>query len=219
VKVFGVNQINPTISVGSVKNSKSLGKDTFLKLLVTQLENQNPLNPMNNTQFVSQMAQFTALEQTTNLANSFSNFEKTFSSSMQLQAASLVGKKVSLQSNNLDVISGKAGTVSFNLPQSALTYVKFFDSNGNVVDVEKLGWLNAGNHNYVWPATNSNGIQVPDGTYNYEIDAIQKNGTQLQLSGVKTGKISEVKFENGQIYVTVNGVDYPLSSIKSVSDT
>ncbi len=217
--MFGVNRINPTISVGSVKNSKSLGKDTFLKLLVTQLENQNPLNPMNNTQFVSQMAQFTALEQTTNLANSFSNFEKTFSSSMQLQAASLVGKKVSLQSNNLDVISGKAGTVSFNLPQSALTYVKFFDSNGNVVDVEKLGWLNAGNHNYVWPATNSNGIQVPDGTYNYEIDAIQKNGAQLQLSGVKTGKISEVKFENGQIYVTVNGVDYPLSSVKSVSDT
>lgn len=217
--MFGINQINPNVSVGSVKNSKSLGKNEFLKLLITQLENQNPLKPMDNTQFVSQMAQFTALEQTTNLANSFDKFESGFLSSMQLQAASLVGKKVSVHSNELDVISGKSGTMSFVLPKKAMTYVKIFDSNGNVVDTEKLGWLDAGNHSYVWSATNSNGVPVPDGTYTYEIDAIQKDGTHIQLDGVKRGKVSEIKFENGQIYVTVNGTDYLLSNITTISDT
>ncbi len=217
--MFSINQINTNVSVGSVKNSKSLGKNEFLKLLITQLENQNPLKPMDNTQFISQMAQFTSLEQTTNLANSFDNFEKDFSSTMQLQAASLVGKEVSAYSNELNVISGKSGTMSFILPKKAMTYVKIFDSKGNVIDIKKLGWIDGGKHSYVWSATNSNGVPVPDGTYTYEVDAIQEDGTQVQLEGVKSGKVSKVKFENGKIYVTVNGVDYSLSNITSISNT
>lgn len=214
--MFGVNQINPNVQVGSVKNSSQLGKDAFLNLLVTQLKNQNPLKPMDNTQFVSQMAQFSALEQTTNLANSFNEFEKTFSSSLQLQAASLMGKKISVQTNDLDVISGKSGTMSFNLPQESMTYVKIFDSNGKVVDEENLGWLKPGSHTYEWSATNSNGVKVPDGTYTYQLEGVQRDGSHVQLSGVKGGIVEGVKFEDGQIYLTVNGTDYPLSKITQI---
>ncbi len=214
--MFGVNQINPNVQVGSVKSSNQLGKDAFLNLLVTQLKNQNPLKPMDNTQFVSQMAQFTALEQTTNLSNSFDKFEKTFSSSLQLQAASLMGKKVSVKTNDLDVIAGKSGTMSFDLPGEAMTYVKILDSNGKVVDEENLGWLKTGLHTYEWSATNSNGVKVPDGTYDYQIEGIQRDGTHIQLSGVKGGVVEGVKFEGGQIYVTVDGTDYPLSKITQI---
>ncbi len=213
----GVNNINPNLSVGTLKNSKQLGKDAFLRLLVTQMENQNPLKPMDNTQFVSQMAQFSALEQTTNLANAFDKFENNFSSSMQLQAASLIGEKASVLSNEVDVIGGKGGTIGFSLPKGALTYVKIYDSSGKVIDAEKLGWLQAGNHLYKWSATNSNGVKVPDGTYTFQIEAIEKDGTHLQISGSKGGTISAVKFENGQIYVTINGVDYPLPKITQLS--
>ncbi len=214
--MFGVNQVNPNVQVGSVKNSNQLGKEAFLNLLVTQLKNQNPLKPMDNTQFISQMAQFSALEQSTNLANSFDKFEKTFSSSLQLQAASLMGKKVSAQTNNLDVISGKSGTMSFDIPKESMTYVKILDSNGKVVDEENLGWLKPGSHVYEWSATNSNGVKVPDGTYTYQIEGIQRDGTHVQLSGVKSGVVDGVKFENGQTYVSVNGMDYPLSKITQI---
>ncbi|WP_036221393.1 flagellar hook assembly protein FlgD [Mesoaciditoga lauensis] len=213
----GVNNINPTLNVGTFKNSKQLGKDTFLRLLVTQMKNQDPLNPMDNTQFVSQMAQFSALEQTTNLANSFDKFENGFSSSMQLQAASLIGKKASANSNDVDVIGGKSGTISFSLPKESIVYVKIRDANGKVVDAEKLGWLEPGSHAYEWSATNSDGVKVPDGTYTFQVDAIEKDGTHIQVSGTKSGTISSVKFEDGQIYVTINGVDYLLSQITQLS--
>ncbi len=214
--MFAVNQINPNVQVGSVKGSNQLGKEAFLNLLVTQLKNQNPLKPMDNTQFVSQMAQFSALEQSTNLANSFDKFEKTFSSSLQLQAASLMGKKVSVLSNDLDVIAGKSGTMSFDLPQESMTYVKILNSKGKVVDEENLGWLKPGSHTYDWSATNSNGVKVPDGTYTYQLEGIQRDGTHVQLSGVKGGIVNGVKFEGGQIYVTVNGTDYSLSKITQI---
>jgi len=213
----GVNAINPNLNVGTYKNTKQLGKDAFLRLLVTQMENQDPLNPMDNTKFVSQMAQFSALEQTTNLANSFDKFEKGFSASMQLQAASLIGEKASVLSNTVDVIAGKSGTIGFSLPDECLTYVKIFDKAGKLVDTEKLGWLSPGKHLYRWSATNDEGVQVPDGTYTFQVQAIKKDGTHLQISGSKGGTISAVKFEEGQIYVTINGVDYPLSKITQLS--
>ncbi len=211
--MFAVNKIDPTLSVGTYKNPKQLGKDAFLRLLITQLKNQNPLNPMNNTQFISQMAQFSALEQTSNLAKSFSEFENGFNASMQLEAASLVGKKASVNSNEVDVIAGKSGVIGFKLPQKAFVYVKIMDSKGNVIDSEKLGWLERGMHKYTWSATNSQGVKVPDGSYTYEVEAIESNGTHLQLSGTKDGVITGVKFDSGKIYVEINGVDYPLSSV------
>ncbi len=215
--MFALGKIDPTLNVGSYKNPKQLGKDAFLRLLVTQLKNQDPLNPMNNTQFISQMAQFSALEQTTNLAKSFDDFEKGFNSSMQLEAASLVGKKASVTSNEVDVIGGKSGVIGFDLPKKAMVYVKIEDSKGNVVDMEKLGWLTPGLHKYEWSATNSNGVKVPDGSYTYEVEAIEENGTHLQLSGTKSGTITGVKFDSGRIYVEINGVDYPLSSVTELS--
>ncbi len=218
MNVNPLSSINSTLSVGTVSgSSQTLGKDAFLQLLVTQLKNQDPLSPMDNTQFISEMAQFTSLEQMTNLANSFSDFQSSFNTSSQVQAASLIGKSVSAQSNQLDVISGQPGTVSYDLSQKSMVEVKFTDSDGNTIDTVNLGWQDSGSHDYTWSGLNSQGVQVPDGTYNYEITATQSDGTQTQLSGVKYGTVSGVKFESGTIYVTVNGVDYPLSDITQIS--
>ena len=212
-----MNEINPTLNVGTFKNSKELGKDAFLRLFMTQMKNQDPLNPMDNTKFVSQMAQFSALEQTTNLATSFDKFRNNFSASMQLQAASLIGEKASVLSNTVDVIGGKSGTIGFSLPEESLAYVKVLDPQGKVVDTEKLGWLQPGRHFYEWSATNNDGVKVPDGTYTFQVEAIKKDGTHIQINGSKAGTISAVKFEKGQIYVTVGGIDYPLSKITQLS--
>ncbi len=223
--MLSVNQVNPSISVGSISSpngnvsgsANSLGENAFLQLLVTQLQNQDPLNPMDNTQFVSELAQFTALEQTTNLANSFQQFETNYTSFGQLQAAGLIGKQVATQSNQVDVISGKAGAIGFDLPQSASAVLNITDSNGNTVNTINLGSLSAGLNTYQWNGLNSNGVQVPDGTYNYQIQATESNGTSTLLSGINTGTVQSIQFENGQIYVTVNGTNYPISQITQIS--
>lgn len=223
--MLSTSSVNPAISVGTVSSnqtstvsgSSNLGENAFLQLLVTQLKNQDPLNPMNTTQFVSQLSQLTATEQITNLANAFTQFESNFSNSEQLQAASLIGKNVSVQDNEVDVISGQAGKIGFDLPANASAILNITDSNGNTIDTVNLGNLSAGENTYQWNGLNSNGVQVPDGTYNYEVQATESDGTQLLLSGVDAGEVQSVQIENGQVYVVINGTTYPMSQITQIS--
>ena len=88
-----VNSYNKTLVQNGRKTSNELGKDDFLKLLITQLSNQDPTNPMENTEFISQMAQFSSLEQMTNMSTSFSKMASFINSS---EAASTLGKTVEL---------------------------------------------------------------------------------------------------------------------------
>ena len=88
-----VNSYNKTLVQNGRKTSNELGKDDFLKLLITQLSNQDPTNPMENTEFISQMAQFSSLEQMTNMSTSFSKMASVINSS---EAASTLGKTVEL---------------------------------------------------------------------------------------------------------------------------
>ena len=88
-----VNSYNKILVQNGRKTSNELGKDDFLKLLITQLSNQDPTNPMENTEFISQMAQFSSLEQMTNMSTSFSKMASFINSS---EAASTLGKTVEL---------------------------------------------------------------------------------------------------------------------------
>ena len=95
-----VNSYNKTLVQNGRKTSNELGKDDFLKLLITQLSNQDPTNPMENTEFISQMAQFSSLEQMTNMSTSFSKMASFINSS---EAASTLGKTVEL---NTGIVEG-----------------------------------------------------------------------------------------------------------------
>ena len=88
-----VDFYNKTIAQGGRKTSHELGKDDFLTLLVTQLQNQDPTSPMENTEFISQMAQFSSLEQMTNMSNSFGKLASYITSS---EATATLGKTVEL---------------------------------------------------------------------------------------------------------------------------
>ena len=88
-----VNNFNKTNTVNGRKTSNELGKDDFLKLLITQLSNQDPTNPMEDTQFIAQMAQFSSLEQMTNMNEAFTRMSSMLTSG---QAANTLGKTVEL---------------------------------------------------------------------------------------------------------------------------
>jgi flagellar basal-body rod modification protein FlgD len=118
-------------SSNSASITSQLGPSAFLQLLTTQMSNQDPLNPMDDTQSVSQLAQFSALQASDNLETSFANFQSNFA---VLQSANLVGKNVTVNSvdgsGNSSTITGTVGYVSVlnGAPQIAL-----LDNNGNVI--------------------------------------------------------------------------------------
>lgn len=109
-----VNTFNKSIVQNGRQVSNELGKDDFLKLLITQLSNQDPTNPMENTEFISQMAQFSSLEQMTNMSTSFSKMASFINSS---EAASTLGKTVELNVGDASVTGIVEGATRGENPQ------------------------------------------------------------------------------------------------------
>ncbi|MEJ5229548.1 MAG: flagellar hook assembly protein FlgD [Pseudothermotoga sp.] len=200
------------------KASNTLDKDAFLLLLITQLKNQNPLEPMDNKDFIAQLTQFSTLEQITNMTKSIQDFLTLQEGALQAQAASLIGKYAVVQVNQISVSNGTAESIVFELDEAAPVVLRIYDSNGNLVKEATSNSLDAGTHAYVWDARDNSGLPVSDGTYTYTVSKINSDGSETEIGGVEGGKITSVKFKGNQIYVYVNGKEYPLASIIEIME-
>lgn len=185
-------------------------QNTFMQLLVAQLQNQDPLNPMDNSQMTSQLAQI-------NTVNGIQQLNTTMSSmatqSAATQASSLIGRTVQVPSSNLTLASGTAN-FGISVPNGADdVVVTIKDANGNTVRSVDLGQMSAGSGNYTWNGKNDSGTTVADGSYSISVSAtlggkittanstgadkvtgvtITNGTTQLQLASGNTAKLSDV---------------------------
>ncbi len=168
-------------ATSSATGSQALGKDAFLQLLVTQLKNQNPLDPQDNSAFVAQLAQFSSLEGITTLNDSVTAISSSFNSSQALQASSLVGRSVVVQTGSTYVDTTKSLTGTAVIPASvAGATVTITDKDGNAVKTIDLGSQAAGNATFVWDGTNTAGAKVDPGTYTFKASAsIDDTATDL----------------------------------------
>jgi flagellar basal-body rod modification protein FlgD len=168
-------------ATSSATGSQSLGKDSFLQLLVTQLKNQNPLDPQDNSAFVAQLAHFSSLEGITTLNDSVTAISSSYKSSQALQASSLVGRSVVVQTGSAYVDTTKSMTGTAVIPSSvAGATVTITDKDGNAVKTIDLGSQAAGNATFVWDGTNTAGTKVDPGTYTFKASAsIDNTATDL----------------------------------------
>lgn len=149
-----------------------LGKNEFLELLVTQLNNQDPLSPQENGEFIAQLAQFSSLEGIENLNKTMTSMLGSFNSSQALQASSLVGRSVIVPATTAQVDTQNTFKGSMNLPYySPNAYVNIYDSAGSVVNRVNLGAQQAGQVSFMWDGTDSSGNKMPPGKYRFEAEA------------------------------------------------
>jgi flagellar basal-body rod modification protein FlgD len=193
---------NPTPSASS-KND-ALGKDAFLQLLVTQMKNQNPLEPQDNGEFVAQLAQFSSLESMQNLTGTVDNIAGLYQSSQALQASSLVGRSVIVNggSTTVDTAKGMVGTVVVPSPSTA-TSVKIYDAQGNEVKTVDLGSQAAGNASFAWDGKNEAGEVLPAGNYSFVASG--------SLEGKATGLATYLPATVNSVTTGVNGAEMVLN--------
>lgn len=152
--------------------NENLGKNEFLNLLVAQLNNQNPLEPQGNGEFIAQLAQFSTVEGIENLNSSMQNILANNQSSQALQASSLVGRKVIIPTDKAVVDTSETFKGSVLLPQSSSNvYVNVYSSDGSLVTRVNLEAQEAGNVSFMWDGKNSDGEIMPPGTYKFEAEA------------------------------------------------
>ena len=159
--------------------SNDLGKNEFLELLVTQLNNQNPLEPQENGEFIAQLAQFSTVEGVEKLNSSMETMLSGYQSSQALQASSLVGRKVIVPTDKAVVDTSETFKASIVLPTtSSNVAVNVYDSAGTVVNRINMGQQQAGNVSFMWDGKDSSGKTLPPSTYRFEAQATYQGETK-----------------------------------------
>ena len=220
--VNGVTNAANTSSTSTTSNSNSvLGKDDFLKMLMTQLKNQDPLNPTDATQFASQLAQFSSLEQLSNLNTSVNNsinanYLLTQSINNTL-SSTLIGKEVKLSGDTLQYKGQGNIDFGYNLPSNASkATVQIYDSNGSLVKTIEDAPTSAGDNKLSWDFTDNNGNKLPQGDYTFKVSAVDGAGADVTSSPFQVGTIDAVRFTDQGTKLVVGGAEYQLSDIMEI---
>lgn len=175
-----------------------LGKNEFLKLLVTQMNNQDPLSPQENGEFIAQLAQFSTVEGIETLNTSMESLLNGYQSSQALQASSLVGRTVIVPADQamVDTTEGIKGQLA--LPAASdNVYVNVTDAAGSVVTRLNLGSQASGMHDFVWDGKDSSGNLMPPGKYKFEAQATIDGGNK-QLATLLPANVDSVSLGNGK---------------------
>lgn len=163
------------------KASSDLGQDDFLELMLTQIQNQDPLNPMESGDFLSQMAQFGTVNGITELQKSFSSLATTMQSSQALQASTMVGNSVLVQGNGTTLAAGGEAKGAVDLPQSTSNLtVSVMDSSGQTVRTIDLGSQTAGLTKFSWDGRDDSGQPVAPGGYSFQATSNVNNQAVAQ---------------------------------------
>jgi len=180
--------LNGTSSTSSTTATED-PQDRFLKLLVTQLKNQDPLNPLDNAQMTSQLAQMSTVSGIEKLNTTLNSLVNDLGNSQSMQAASMIGKSVLVPGSQLALSNGQA-FAGVNLASAAdQVTVKILDSAGNVVQSQSLGARDAGVFNIGWDGSTESGTTAADGTYKFEVTASQ-GGSAVTVSALQVGTVS-----------------------------
>ncbi|MGI9134343.1 MAG: flagellar hook assembly protein FlgD [Rhodoferax sp.] len=153
----------------------SMGQKDFLKLFTTQLNNQDPLDPVKNEAFVAQLAQFSQLEATTGMAQTLTDYVSSMSGERMMASANLIGKKVSV-TDGPAVLSGGApvfGTVALPSGADGVSF-QIYDSKGTQVATKTIGPQTAGDMPWAWDGPNDAGTALPDGVYRISASAVSQ---------------------------------------------
>ena len=209
-----VSEPNPSTS-----GVPELGREVFLRLLVTQLQSQDPTAPVQNEDFVAQLAQFTSLEQATNTNELLESLIGKFEKQSQWDLVNLIGHKVVAEGNTVALDETGETTLVYVLNDDAASVeIDVFDEKGSVVGtLQNLDPQNAGRHEIVWDGNDSSGDRVEAGTYEFRVRAKNAQEGQVSVMTFMTEIVKGVIWDQDQPHLTLgSGRMLPSSNILSV---
>ena len=211
----GLNSNNATTGIES-----ALGRDAFLRMLMVQLQYQDPLNPTDSQQFSSQLAQFSQLEELQSMGDSL---DSSLSTDMLLtqsitntMAASLIGRTVTANTASAYLTEGEA-EFHFNLADAAdQVTLNIYDESGSMVKTVTLSDLPEGDQSYTWNGLDSNGNAMSEGVYTFSVSATDSNGNSIVASPFIQGRITGVRYENGMAVLLIGDIEINLSEVTEI---
>ncbi len=190
--------------------------DTFLTLLTTQLQNQDPMNPMNSDQFTQELVQFSGVEQQINTNDNLKTLISLQQGSASNNAINYLGKNITITDGSGQLADGTAHWSYALGGTAAATAITVTDANGKVVYTGK-GETAAGQHDFDWNGKDNNGNQLDDGSYKLTVSALASDGTAVSSAVASQGVVSEVNFTGTAPYLMVGSMAVPVSSVSAIN--
>ncbi len=198
-----------------------LGKDEFLRLLTIQMQNQDPLDPLDNKELIAQLTEFSSLEQ---LENMNTNLENTVNLDLMLTqvlnntaAAGLIGKSVVAEGDQVELDSVDSVSLNFDLASEARRVViTIHDSAGTAIRTIETENLQAGRNEVSWDGTGSDGRRAAQGIYTFKVQAFDASDNPIDVTTLVVGEIGKVKFSEGEAIIMVAGLEIPISQIVEI---
>lgn len=201
----------------AAQTSSALGKDSFLQLLVAQLQYQDPLDPVENTDFTAQLAQFSSLEALTEINDSMDQVNSLQGSLNNMQALSFIGKEVNAQGDIIHY-TGEDIPIDFTLDDNAAeVVVSIYSEDGTLVKSVDLGDAAKGNREYVWDGTDSSGETVSAGRYTFTVEAVDYEGLAVGSTSYASGEVTGVRYDNGTTYLIIGDKEVAISDVEKIS--
>lgn len=202
---------------GTAKKKLAEDMDAFLLMLTTQLQNQDPLSPMESNEFTQQLVGFSQVEQQIGINENLERQIGLQQSSMNSLALGFIGKYAEIQDNLLTVDGGKVKFAYTLASDAAGTKLDFYDKKGILVR-SMSGKTSQGNHVLEWDAKATDGTQLPDGDYTVKLTTKNVKGEPVDSFTTVQARITGASTDGEQPYVTINGAALPLSQIGAVTE-
>jgi flagellar basal-body rod modification protein FlgD len=218
-KIADANWVDPKKKVRTVGNDK-LDKDAFFKLMLAQLKNQDPTNPLKSHEMAAQLANFSSLEQMQNMNTTLNEIKGGQKPMEQFQSLNLIGKAVAGDSSKL--VRSKGDTdhdFQFNLPADATDVkIEVKNSAGELVKKYDLKSLKKGENKITWNGKDSRDLEAPIGEYYYQIEAKASNGGKLAVKTDFAGTITGVNYTPEGPVLLVGNQTIRLRDVKKITD-
>ena len=187
--------------------NKALGQSDFLTLLITQLENQNPLSPQDNTAFVAQLAQFSTLQGIEDLNSNFVSMNGSLKSSQAIQASALVGHTVLVDASSARLSTGGQIMDNVNVDKPVEdTLLNIYNQAGVLVRQELIGAREAGDIRFAWDGRGADGASLPAGIYRFEALGL-RDGETVALPTTLSANVNSVTIgAGGEMTLNVDGI-------------
>ncbi|MCP5161701.1 MAG: flagellar hook assembly protein FlgD [Hahellaceae bacterium] len=210
---------NYALQTQQAKKGNELGKNEFMELMVAQLNNQNPLEPQDNGEFISQLAQFSSLEEMQKVSGSVDTFATQYRSTQALQASAMVGRSVLVNTTSapLGVDGRMSGVVDLASSTSDLK-LSVYNGSGELIRTVDMGQQIAGQVAFEWDGKNEEGQSMPSDTYTIKADA-RYDGNYEQVSTLLSSNVDSVSIaKDGGITLNLASIGaIPLNQVRQIN--
>jgi flagellar basal-body rod modification protein FlgD len=207
-----------TAAADAMKKATGMNKDDFMQLFVTQLQNQDPLNPQDSSQFIAQLAQLTQVEQSYNTNTNLQSLLSAVNGASNISAVSYIGKEVLAKGGDINLTPNGKPLLGYELSLPAnQVALQIQDASGSTVRSITLGKSAAGQFATTWDGLDDNGRQLPAGAYSFTANGINADGSKFGAQPLIDGKVDGLQFDGTTPVLSIGGVAVPLANILAVN--